>query len=88
MTTRWLTPALAIASIIAIFAACLLGSTQLPIDRVFAAFYGGADAGDMLVVWSIRLPRALAAFLVGAALGLSDAALQGLLRNPLLNRVC
>ena len=83
MTTRWLTPALAIASIIAIFAACLLGSTQLPIDRVFAAFYGGADAGDMLVVWSIRLPRALAAFLVGAALGLSGAALQGLLRNPL-----
>jgi len=36
-----------------------------------------------LVVWSIRLPRALAAFLVGAALGLSGAALQGLLRNPL-----
>ena len=83
MTTRWLTPALAIASIIAIFAACLLGSTPLPIDRVFAAFYGGADAGDRLVVWSIRLPRALAAFLVGAALGLSGAALQGLLRNPL-----
>ena len=83
MTTRWLTPALAIASVIAIFAACLLGSTPLPIDRVFAAFYGGADAGDRLVVWSIRLPRALAAFLVGAALGLSGAALQGLLRNPL-----
>ena len=83
MTTRWLSPALAIASLIAIFGACLLGSTSLPIDRVLAAFFGGADAGDRLVVWSIRLPRALAAFLVGAALGLSGAALQGLLRNPL-----
>ena len=83
MTTRWLIAALAIASIIAIFAACLLGSTPLPIKSVFAAFYGGADAGDMIVVWSIRLPRALAAFLVGTALGLSGAALQGLLRNPL-----
>ena len=31
----------------------------------------------------IRLPRALAAFVVGAALGISGAALQGLLRNPL-----
>jgi len=80
---RWLTPGLAAASVVAIFAACLLGSTPLPADRVMAAFLGGADAGDRLVVWSIRLPRALAAFLVGAALGLSGAALQGLLRNPL-----
>ena len=80
---RWLTPGLALASVFAVFAACLLGSTPLPAERVFAAFLGGAEAGDRLVVWSIRLPRALAAFLVGAALGLSGAALQGLLRNPL-----
>lgn len=79
----WLTPGLALASVAAIFVACLLGSTPLGVDRVLAAFFGGADAGDRLVVWSIRLPRALAAFLVGAALGLSGAALQGLLRNPL-----
>ena len=39
--------------------------------------------GDALVVWQIRLPRALAAAMVGAALGMSGAALQGLLRNPL-----
>jgi iron complex transport system permease protein len=37
----------------------------------------------MIVVWEIRLPRAIAAYLVGATLGLSGAALQGLLRNPL-----
>lgn len=79
----WLTPALAVASVMAIFAACLLGSTPLPAERVMAAFLSGGEAGDRLVVWSIRLPRALAAFLVGAALGLSGAALQGLLRNPL-----
>lgn len=80
---RWLTPGLAAACVLAIFTACLLGSTSLPADRVLAAFMGGTDPGDRLVVWSIRLPRALAAFLVGAALGLSGAALQGLLRNPL-----
>ncbi|MEL7129398.1 MAG: iron ABC transporter permease [Pseudomonadota bacterium] len=85
MTARqdWLIPGLAATSVLAIFAACLLGSTPLPADRVIAAFFGGAEAGDRLVVWSIRLPRALAAFIVGAALGLSGAALQGLLRNPL-----
>lgn len=82
-SANWLTPGLLIATVLAIFAACLLGSTSLSVDRVILAFFGGADSGDRLVVWSIRLPRALAAFLVGAALGLSGAALQGLLRNPL-----
>lgn len=80
---RALTPGLALACVMAIFAACLLGSTPLPFDRVLAAFIGGGDPGDRLVVWAIRLPRALTAFMVGAALGLSGAALQGLLRNPL-----
>lgn len=80
---RWLIPGLATAGACAIFAACLIGSTPLPAQRVFAAFVWGASEGDHLVVWSIRLPRALAAYLVGAALGISGAALQGLLRNPL-----
>ncbi|MEO1656996.1 MAG: iron ABC transporter permease [Pseudomonadota bacterium] len=80
---RWLIPALGVAGALAIFAACLIGSTPLPVSRVVAALFGGASEGDQLVVWAIRLPRALAAYLVGAALGLSGAALQGLLRNPL-----
>jgi iron complex transport system permease protein len=36
-----------------------------------------------LIFWEIRLPRAILGALVGAALGLSGAALQGYLRNPL-----
>jgi iron complex transport system permease protein len=83
LSGRLLVPILAAASLLAIFAACLLGSTPLPEDRVLAAFFGGADVGDRLVVWQIRLPRAIAAFVTGAALGISGAALQGLLRNPL-----
>ncbi|MEM6640913.1 MAG: iron ABC transporter permease [Pseudomonadota bacterium] len=81
--TRLLTPGLLLACVVAVFAACLLGSTALAPSRVLAALIGGADAGDRIVVWSIRLPRALTALCVGAALGLSGAALQGLLRNPL-----
>lgn len=42
------------------------------------------DGGAMtLVMREIRLPRAILAVLVGAGLGLSGAALQGYLRNPL-----
>lgn len=80
---RWLTPFLIASSLLAIFAACLLGSTPLGASRVLAALLGGGEPGDQIVVWAIRLPRALAAFLVGASLGISGAALQGLLRNPL-----
>jgi iron complex transport system permease protein len=42
---------------------------------------GEGTAG--VIVRSIRLPRTLLALLIGATLGLSGAALQGLLRNPL-----
>lgn len=38
---------------------------------------------EHLVMWEIRLPRVLMAILVGAALAVSGAALQGLFRNPL-----
>ncbi|MEE4152828.1 MAG: iron ABC transporter permease [Erythrobacter sp.] len=78
-----MSPALVAALVLALFAALLLGTVPLSPGRVLAALMGGASAGDGLVVWQIRLPRALAAACVGAALGMSGAALQGLLRNPL-----
>jgi iron complex transport system permease protein len=66
---------LALLSIAALIAALWLG--PVPVD-VFAD-----DDATRTIVWDIRLPRALTAWLVGAALGLAGAALQGLLRNPL-----
>ncbi|MBL4618489.1 MAG: iron chelate uptake ABC transporter family permease subunit, partial [Marinicaulis sp.] len=75
--------ALTAASLVVIFFACLLGSTPMSPGRVLAVLFGGGSVGDQIVIWQIRLPRALAAFIVGAALGASGASLQGLLRNPL-----
>ena len=80
---RALIPLLIGASLISLFSACLLGATPMTFGEVINALTGRGDTGDSLVIWHIRLPRALAAFLVGAALGASGAALQGLLRNPL-----
>lgn len=74
---------LAAAGLAAAAAACLLGPTPLGVGRVLSALAGAGPPGDLIVVWEIRLPRALAAFSTGAALGASGAALQGLLRNPL-----
>lgn len=69
--------------VVSIIAGCFLGSTPIGFSRFFAAILGNGSIGDQIVIWEIRLPRAIAAFAVGSALGLSGAALQGLLRNPL-----
>ena len=83
MTSRQLILGLGIASVIGIVAACTLGSTPIGFSRMISALIGQSSMGDRVVIWEIRLPRALAAYVVGAALGASGAALQGLLRNPL-----
>lgn len=53
-----------------------------PIASLRALFTGEGEA-IVLVMREIRLPRALLALMIGASLGLSGAALQGYLRNPL-----
>ncbi|MEO1221306.1 MAG: iron ABC transporter permease [Pseudomonadota bacterium] len=74
---------LAAGLVVAIFASLLLGSVPLSFARILGALAFQGTPGDQLVVWEIRLPRSLAAAVVGGALGMSGAALQGLLRNPL-----
>ncbi|MCV0384269.1 MAG: iron ABC transporter permease [Erythrobacter sp.] len=78
-----ITPMLLLAIAAALIGSIMLGSVPLPLDRLLAALAFQSGPDDQLVVWQIRLPRALAAASVGAALGMSGAALQGLLRNPL-----
>lgn len=62
-----------------------LGVGPVPVSpgEVVAAFAGSGDAALTIIVTEIRLPRAILALAIGAILGLSGAAMQGLLRNPL-----
>lgn len=66
-----------------------IGPVQLALADVAAALLPVGDgtsealARQHAIVAEIRLPRVLLAILVGASLGMSGAALQGLLRNPL-----
>jgi iron complex transport system permease protein len=53
-----------------------------PLTVIDALFGGGSDV-QQTIVREIRLPRAILGLAIGAILGLSGAALQGLLRNPL-----
>lgn len=55
-----------------------VGSTGF--DSLLRAWH---DAVAWQIVWDIRLPRTLGAWLAGALLGLAGAVAQGLFRNPL-----
>ena len=65
------------------------GAVAIAPGEVWAALIGlifgstSADAMHLAVVGSIRAPRVLFGALVGATLGVSGAALQGIFRNPL-----
>jgi len=60
-----------------------VGSAAIPPERVLAALLGHGDPVERAILVELRLPRAVLALAVGAMLGVSGAALQGYLRNPL-----
>lgn len=59
------------------------GPAGIGLGQGVNALIMGGDGPLPIVMREIRLPRALLGLAVGAALGLSGAALQGYLRNPL-----
>ena len=66
-----------------------LGSVQVPLRESVSLLWHGMlgnalpESVNRSIVLSIRVPRVLCAALMGAALSLCGAAMQGLLRNPL-----
>ena len=59
------------------------GSVALTVSQVFDALTGSAPRAMSMIVVEWRLPRVAMAVLVGAALGVSGAIFQSLMRNPL-----
>src|SRR5687767_9595111 len=63
----------------------MVGTIDVSVGDVWRALRGDPAGGDtaIFVVRELRLPRVILAALLGASLGISGAALQGVLRNPL-----
>lgn len=76
---------LTVLTLLLAFLSLLVGPAGLSLSQGIGALTGGVadDSPAAIIIWQIRLPRTLMAVLVGAALGLSGAVLQGYLRNPL-----
>ena len=73
------------AATIALFALHIaVGAKSLPLGSVFEALFArDASVFDHMIIWDLRLPRALIAMTVGAALSVAGALMQGVTRNPL-----
>lgn len=70
-------------ALVACAVAPLVGSTPIDVRRVFDRSVPFADNVHAQIFFLARLPRVLAAALVGCALALSGVVFQALLRNPL-----
>ena len=68
-----------------------IGSTDIPIDivlrvlasKIWPSDLQGISESQHVVIWQIRTPRVIIAALVGAALAMAGAQMQGLFQNPL-----
>ncbi|MGY6411482.1 MAG: FecCD family ABC transporter permease [Alkalilacustris sp.] len=81
--SRALLPGLGLLVAGLMLASLLIGPAHVGARESLAALALGDRGPLSLVMREIRLPRAVLGALVGAALGLSGAAMQGYLRNPL-----
>src|SRR5437879_6013264 len=78
---RW--ALLVIALVAASLLAVAVGTVSIPISALWDALRHVGETMPIMVVWTLRIPRVAPAILVGAGLGMSGAALQGTMRNPL-----
>jgi iron complex transport system permease protein len=69
--------------VLAVLMAPLIGSTPVSFRRAFDASVPFADNLDAQIVFIARMPRAVAAALVGGTLAAAGVIFQGLLQNPL-----
>ncbi|MFH9263918.1 FecCD family ABC transporter permease [Streptomyces sp. NPDC017546] len=76
-----------LAATFALFAAIVVntgrGDFAISVPEVVEVLLGGGDFASRMVVLDFRLPRSAVGALVGAALGLAGAIVQGISRNPL-----
>jgi iron complex transport system permease protein len=74
---------LGILLLLSLLAAIRLGAISMTFAGLLDAIAGRGDPATIVIVQQLRMPRALQAALAGAALAVSGATFQALLRNPL-----
>lgn len=78
-----ITLALAALATVLFTTALSVGDFPLPPGDVLRSLFGGSSPGTDFIVLELRLPRAAAALMVGAAFGIAGILFQSVLGNPL-----
>src|SRR5688572_665728 len=74
------------AALLVLLGSSMVGSVSIPLSGLPAALaglFGSGEGGIAATLLDLRLGRACAAFVTGAALALAGVMMQALLRNPL-----
>jgi iron complex transport system permease protein len=79
----WAVLLIGTALIITLVLSLSQGAVPLSFPQLWQAILHKGDLTNQTIIWDLRLPRIIAAVIVGAALGMSGALLQGMLRNSL-----
>ncbi|MCE3555271.1 iron chelate uptake ABC transporter family permease subunit [Pseudonocardia sp. RS11V-5] len=75
--------ALLVLLVLAVLASIAFGTKVIPLPHVWSALFTPTGTEDDIVIRSLRVPRTVLGVLVGVALGLAGALIQGHTRNPL-----
>ncbi len=88
---KYIVPILIVGLLVAILLSTMGGRYPISSADLFRLFYeklsgisSGVDEVTKMVFWEVRFPRMMAAVLIGAALAVSGASYQGILRNPMV----
>lgn len=76
-------PALCALTVMLMAASLAIGTAPLDLGQALADLVAGRPSLEAMILLELRLPRALLGAAVGFSLGITGAALQGLMRNPL-----
>ncbi|MDN5916830.1 MAG: iron chelate uptake ABC transporter family permease subunit [Pseudonocardia sp.] len=74
---------LLVTLVLAVLASIAIGTKVIPFGDVWGALVAPAGGENDIVIRALRIPRTALGVLVGAALGLAGALVQGFTRNPL-----
>lgn len=69
--------------LICLFFSITLGAADIPLDTIYTAIFNFDNSREHLIIRTVRLPRSLLAVIVGGAISVSGALMQGITRNPL-----
>ncbi|MCX5994698.1 MAG: iron chelate uptake ABC transporter family permease subunit, partial [Chloroflexi bacterium] len=75
--------ALALLLVLGVLIGVALGPVKIDAHRLISAILLHGDSADHVLIWDLRMPRVVAALLVGSCLGGAGCLLQSATRNPL-----